>query len=67
MDSNKPKDSNGKEDKLRMELLDDKILDHFEAHRIMAEVFWDYVPDKERVKALAQAAERIDYEIKKAK
>lgn len=50
-----------------MDVLNNKVLDHFEAYRIMSEVFWQYIPDSEKIKALAQTAERIDYEIKKAK
>lgn len=40
------------------------FLDRFEAYQILSEVFFDYIPDEQRLVALAQAAERIKYEIK---
>ncbi len=46
-----------------MELLG-SLIDSFEAYQIITEVLFEYVPKKERVKALAQAAERINFEIK---
>lgn len=64
MDSNNNENNDRKEDQLHLDFLDD-LIDRFEAYKIMSEVFYEYVPEKERVKALAQAAERIDYEIKK--
>ena len=42
------------------------VLDRLEAYQIMSDVFYQYIPNEDRVLALSQAAERISYEIKKA-
>lgn len=42
----------------------DVLIDRMEAYKIMTEVFYDFIPDNKKIEALAQAAERIAYEIK---
>ena len=59
MGNDNSESGSGKEDKLQMD-----FLDCFETYQIMSEVFWEYVPKKDRVKALGQVAERIMFEIK---
>lgn len=43
------------------------VLDRFEGYQIMCEVFYDHIPEDKRFLALAQAFERIQYEIKNVK
>lgn len=63
MGSSDSKDCIGEKSELRMDIL----MDRMEAYQIISEVFYEYIPDKEKIKALAQAAERIKYEIKDLK
>lgn len=42
----------------------DVLIDRMEAYKIMTEVFYEFIPDNKKIEALAQAAERIAYEIK---
>ena len=45
----------------------DRLLDTFEAYQIMTEVLFEYVPENQRLNALASASDRIFYEIKDSK
>lgn len=45
----------------------DILIDRMEAYQIMTEVFYEFIPDNKKVEALAQAAERIAYELKEEK
>lgn len=47
-----------------MDILDSDLVDQNEALKIILEVFFDFIPESDRIKAMAQAAERIEFEIK---
>lgn len=49
-----------------MDILD-KMTDQNERYKIMVEVFLGYIPDKEKLEAMADAAERIHNEVSNEK
>ncbi|HEY8390182.1 MAG TPA: hypothetical protein VIL26_04435 [Clostridia bacterium] len=47
-----------------MGILNDKFIDRLELYQIINKIFFDYIPDDVKIKALAHASEVIAFEMK---
>lgn len=59
MDSGDHKGSDGSESQLRVPVLEDRIAERFELYQTMAQVFFNWIPDEDRIKAMAEVVDAM--------